>query len=132
MSLTPARRRTGAALWSLERPDPAPTDRTCGDCRHRAPSGQCRHLGSPFVGGYVGTTAAPCAWHRRPDEDRPLAAPHQVAPRDDLARMAMCNWPADRPARRGWTDRAAGECQMLLVELPAVQRALPYTVVQED
>lgn len=135
MTLSPARRRTGAALWSLERHDPAPTDRTCGDCRHlkaRKPergSGQCRHIGSPFAGYSRDFDDSPCAWHRRADETKPLAAPCQVAPRDDLGRMFQCNWPKDRPARRGWTDRAAREQGRLFVEPPPAQRLL---VTQED
>ena len=102
--------------------------RTCGNCIHRSRAGRCRHLGSPLVYRDVAADMRPCAWHRDEDErDDPLAAPYQRAPRNDLGRMLQCNWPKDQPRRRGWTEKAAGQLGVRVIQAPRKVRALPYT-----
>ena len=102
--------------------------RTCGNCIHRSPGGKCRHLGSPLVYHKVDADMHPCAWHRDEDENDPLSAPCQLAPRNDLARIGECNWPRDLPRRRGWTEKAAAQVGVKLIQEPAARRhALPYT-----
>jgi len=101
--------------------------RTCGDCIHRSPAGLCRHCGSPLVYQDVAESQHPCAWHRDASENEPLSAPCQLAPRNDLGRMLECNWPRDMPRRRGWTEKAAGQLGVKVIQAPRKMRALPYT-----